>query len=270
MFPDEESMQDLIAQDHIELRVHGLTAEDHGRVPARLFASKLTQLVAALEAADALANGAVTHEYILAKLHMSEPTALLREVPIKDDEKGLSAIPVFNDAIDGIKVHDGRVKRLASVVNKISKLTGGTAKKFGFAEIRSDDSIVRIDEFLRKRATAARKSSRGIWYEGASFGSFDGILDYVDLRGSLPQIKLTLSAGGKEIDCVCSREDIEALGDALHNRVRIHGRAIYSSSSPLPIRVEVRSIDEIKRDGDLTRWRGAFRPFDIASWDVDA
>jgi len=116
----------------------------------------------------------------------------------------------------------------------------------------------------------ARKAARGAWYDGASFGSFDGILNYVDTRGALPQIKLTLSAGGKEIDGICNREDIDALGDVLDSRVRVYGRAIYASSSPLPLRIEVSSITPIKKDGDLTRWRGAFRPFAIEAWDFEA
>lgn len=261
---------EAIGPRQIELKLHGLTKEDHGRVPARLFATKLTQLVAALEAADTLANGDATHDYVLANMHMSEPTAVLREIPINREVEGQSAIPVFHDAVDGIKVQDYRVTRLATVVKRISRLTGGAETRFGFAEIRSSNNVVRIDEFLRKRATVARKSVKGSWYEGVAIGSFDGILDYVDLRGSLPQIKLTLSAGQKEIDCICSREDIDALGDALHNRVRVYGRSIYASTSPLPLRVEVTSIEPIKKDGDLSQWRGAFRPFTMEAWDGDA
>ena len=53
---------EVIGPRQIEFKVHGLTAEDHGRVPARVFATKLTQLVAALEAADVIANGEAVHE----------------------------------------------------------------------------------------------------------------------------------------------------------------------------------------------------------------
>lgn len=96
------------------------------------------------------------------------------------------------------------------------------------------------------------------------------MLDYVDIRGALPQIKLTLSAGGKEIDCICRREDIDTLGDALHKRVRVYGRAIYGSSSPLPMRVEVSSVALVKEAGDFTRWKGSFYPFEQAPWEHDA
>jgi hypothetical protein len=264
-------MDDVLEPRQIELKVHGLSAEEHGRVPARLFASKLKQLVNTLEAADQIANGEKTHEYILANMHMSEPTALLREIGVSGQEEKLSAIPVLNDAVEGIKTNDARVTKLAPVVRRVSLLTGGAEKKFGFAELRSANSdVIRIDDFLRKRAKTAQEQAKGNWYQGAVEGSFDGILDYVDLRGALPQIKLTLSAGGKEIDCICRRADIDDLGDALHSRVRVYGRAIYGNTSPLPMRVEVRQIVPVKSDGDITKWKGAFSPFAAQSWEGDA
>ena len=262
-------MEDVLGPRQIELKVHGLSPEDHGRVPARLFATKLNQLVSALEAADTVANGDATHDYVLANMHMSEPTALLKEVPRKDMDEGQSAIPVFNDAVEGIKTHDARVVRLASVVRRVGLLTSGAETRFGFAEVRTaDPSVIRIDDFLRRRAKSARDQGKGSWFDGAVIGSFDGVLDYIDLRGALPQIKLTLSAGEKELDCVCRREDIDALGEALHHRVRVHGRAIYTSAHPLPMRMEVSSIEPIKQHPDFERWKGAFRPFAL-DWDGD-
>jgi hypothetical protein len=261
---------EAIGPRQIELKVHGLAKEDHGRVPARLFATKLKQLVNALEAADTLANGDSVHDYVLANMHMSEPTALLAEIPRIATNESESAIPVLNDAVEGIKTNDARASRLAPVVRRIGLLTGGAETLFGFAEIRTAGSnVIRVDDFLRRRARAAREQTKGSWYEGVVHGSFDGILDYVDLRGALPRIKLTLSAGQKEIDCVCRREDIEALGEALHNRVRVHGRAIYTAADPLPMRVEVSSIDPVKSDPDFARWKGAFRPFAL-DWEGDA
>jgi hypothetical protein len=261
-----------LERDQIELKVHGLQTEEHGRVPARLFANKLKQLVAALEAADQYANGRVIHDYVLSAMHMSEPTAILREVPRDDQLSSASAIPVFDDAVDSIKTQDNRVIALAGVVKRVGLLTSGVSKTFGFAEVRtSDDNVVRIDDFLRSRAQTAQKlSSAGEWFSGAADGSFDGLLNYVDVRGLLPQIKLTLSSGGQELDCICRREDIDMLGDALHKRVRVSGRAIYSESSPLPLRVEVRTIESVGEPGDFTRWRGAFHPFERDGWPHDA
>ncbi|WP_148291675.1 hypothetical protein [Novosphingobium sp. B-7] len=262
---------DTIGPRQIELKLHGLTREDHGRVPGRLFATKLTQLINALEAADTIANGDAVHDYVLSNMHMSEPTAILSEIPREFENAGVSAIPTFSEAVDCVKVHDAaKIARLAPVVKRISSLTGGAESRFGFAEIRTGNEVIRVDDFLRRRALAAKKSTKGPWYEGVAYGSFDGMLDYVDVRGAVPQVKLTLSAGGKEIDCVCRREDIDDLGAALNHRVRVYGKCIYASASPLPIRVEVNSIEPVKPNGDLARWVGSFRPFAIDSWDGDA
>lgn len=45
---------EALGPHQIELRVHGLTERDHGRVSGRVFANKLRQLVGALEESDNL------------------------------------------------------------------------------------------------------------------------------------------------------------------------------------------------------------------------
>lgn len=252
----------------IELKIHGLTDVEHGQVPGRVFANKLKQLISALEAADIHTNGKIVHEYVLTEMHMSNPTAVLRAKPLVEDEDGRSPILALNEAIEAITTSDNKVIPLSSIVKRVSLLTAGAEKQFGFGEIRTiGEKVVRIDDFLRKRAVAATAKSRGEWFEGAVHGSFDGTLQYVDNRGAMPLLKLVLSAGGKEIDCVCSRDQIETIKHALSNRVRVTGKAIYSAASPLPVRIMVTQIDPVKQDGDLSRWRGAFTPFQIDSWD---
>lgn len=97
------------------------------------------------------------------------------------------------------------------------------------------------------------------WFKGSSIGSFDGSLDVVDTYGEFPQVKLTLSAGGKVIDCICHAEDIEAIRSVLKKRVWITGLAIYDGTQGLPARLEVTEISVIKGSEDFTRWRGAFQ-----------
>lgn len=255
-----------------ELRLHGLVLDRHGRVPAKVFASKLIQFVSALEAADMFANGRRTHTYVIAGLHTSQPSVILREEPLVEGMPNTrSAFVAFGEAVEGIKANDSRIERLAPVVSKISRLTSGAATNFAFAEIQMpQQNVIRIDDFLHKRATKARRASQGTWFNGVAVGAFDGTLKYVDSRGVLPQIKLVLTAGGNEIDCVCRRDDIETLGEALEKRVRVTGRAIYTSTAPMPLRVEVTKIELVKTDVDISKWRGAFNPFEIASWEHDA
>jgi hypothetical protein len=258
----------MLGPKDIEIKIHGLTAEDHGKVPARVFANKLKAMVSVLEAADIIANGELTHNYIMHSMHMSNPTAVLREIPLTaTSENKNSAIPVFNNAIESIKTNDQGIEKLGPVIKKIALLTGGADKEFSFAEVKAGgDSVVRIDAFLQQRASAIKKSASAPWFDGAVYGSFDGVLKLVDLRGDLPLIKLVLSAGGKEIDCVCRKEDINTLKKDLAQRVVVYGRAIYSSSDPLPKRVEVSSFTLVKEDADFTKWKGSFHPFE-ESWD---
>lgn len=253
----------------IEFRLHGLTGEAHGRVSARLFANKLKQFVSALEAADAIANGTVVHTYDLVQMHMSQPTAVLAERPRPSFSEDLApSIPVFTEAVEGIKTGDARVDRLAPVIRRIALLTAGAGTTFGFVEARPEgDEVVRIDKFLRDRAAEVRSRAGHRWFDGAVMGSFDGTLEYVDIRGDLPQIKLTLTAGGKEIDCICRKDDIDTIKESLDRRVRVYGRAIYSGAHPMPVRVEINSFEPVKADADFTRWKGSFRPFAAASWD---
>ncbi len=108
------------------------------------------------------------------------------------------------------------------------------------------------------------------WFKGVVIGHFDGILKVVDTRGAIPQIKIKLLAGGKEIDCVCQKRELEALGEApWDKRVHVVGNAIYDGTSGLPKRVEVRQIDLVKKGGDFSRWKGAFEPFTLPEWEAD-
>lgn len=137
------------------------------------------------------------------------------------------------------------------------------------------------DDFVRTALLNAAVDAAGIataigvqseqqhWFSGAAIGTFDGFLHFVDLRGALPEIKLTLSAGGKQIDCVCRDDDVETIRGSLNKRVRITGRAIYDGRSGLPRRVEVISIAPVGEPADFTKWRGSFEPFTAPEWPGD-
>jgi hypothetical protein len=105
------------------------------------------------------------------------------------------------------------------------------------------------------------------WYKGTAHGEFDGEVRAVDLRGALPELKLILTAGGKQIDCVCRAIDIETIRMALNRRVRMSGAAIYDGTSGLPRRLEVTSISCVPEAGDMSVWKGSFMPFEATDWD---
>lgn len=270
-----DDQKEVLKDGQIELKVHGLKHVNQEEVPASVFANKLRQLVKALHAADEAANGKQLHQYTIARLHTSSPTAILNERPNPKlyVDRSASALPIFVNGVDAIKTDTSPARAMPEFVSAIRRMTSGADKSFAFAEVRTKSApVIRIDEFLRERSVSIeeRVTSKGVpdggWYRGAVVGSFDGKLEYVDLRGALPQIKLTLSAGGKQIDCICRHEDIQSLGDALAHRVRVFGRAIYDGKSGLPRRVEVTEIKPVKENADFERWRGAFRTFEPESW----
>lgn len=265
----------------VRFRVHAPDPDDRDEVDASVFAAKLATLVRGLKAADKAANnGATAHVYTIARLHTSSPTAILNEIPSRQFATRFpmrSSIPAFEECADAVQLGSERALEFGDTITHLRKLARGANKRFGYAEVwTSDESVIRIDPFLAERANAVitPKTEIGLpakpWFSGAVIGTFDGVVELVDARGSRPEIKLKLSAGGKEIDCVCREEHLKQLGAAIKERVRITGRAIYDGKGGLPRRVEVSHIEEVGQPRDFSRWRGAFRPFDVPDWEGDA
>ncbi len=263
----------------LRLRVHG-PDQNSDEVPAAAFAKQLATLVRALKAADKAVNGnRARHEYKIAKLHSSTPTAVLVERPIDDISPPIfgdkSGIDAFAECVSAILV--GETQRAL----QYGKCASNVAKfgKSGYSEIwTSDDAVFRVDPFLTERARAVVNPDMRVlappivtdqWFKGAAHGSFDGVIKEVDLRGALPQIKLVLSAGSSQIDCVCRSGHIEDIRKNLDRRVRIYGRAIYDGRRGLPRRIEVDTVDAVDGSADLSKWTGAFQPFPPEAWEGD-
>jgi hypothetical protein len=266
----------------VRFRVHGPdTATDE--VSAGVFAHQLTTLVRALKAADKATNGGrAVHDYVVAQLSTSTPTALLAERPLPRYRgqiiSGHSGIDAFEDCVEAITLGEERRARMyGACANYVSKFS-----PVGYSEIWTGETTVfRVDPFLTQRAKViinpiadavspfgqGAPLTRREWFRGVATGSFDGEIKEADLRGALPQIKLILTAGGAEIDCVCRSDNIEDIRATLDRRARVYGRAIYDGSSGLPRRIEVSKIAVVSGSRDLTRWKGAFKPFEIEPWE---
>ena len=140
--------------------------------------------------------------------------------------------------------------------------------------------MIRIDSFLSQRATEAARGEAPDhagapveplkWFRGLVEGRFDGELQEVDLRGSVPQCALVVGPG-HQIDCIFRDADLPQIGTALTSRarVRLTGRAIYDGRSGLPARLEIRDIEIVNADVDFLKWRGSFEPFSPEEWEDD-
>jgi hypothetical protein len=280
--PHHNDMPQL-TQGQIRFRMHAPdTDRGDDSVAAEVFAKKILNLIRALGAADDSVNGKRRHDFVISKLQSSSPTATFEERPLnwkKPRTDTQSAIVAFSNCATAIIEGKGdQARQYGRCADFISRLGVGAKKTFEYAELWvSDQRVYRVDSFLSERALAVLNpeqeyppSDEGSLFNGVAFGSFDGMVQVADLRGSLPAIKLILSAGHKQLDCVCRADDIEKIRAALNRRVRVFGRAIYDGKSALPRRIEVFDFQEVAIDADFTKWRGSFNPFEIQDWEDDA
>ncbi len=274
---------DSLERGQVRFRVHGPdTATDE--VSAGVFSRQLGTLFRALKAADKAANGRPIHDYVIANLSTTTPTALLAERPLPKFKgqfiTGHSGIAAFEDCVNAITIGaQERALSYGTCVNQIARFVD-----VGYSEIwTSEAKVFRVDHFLKERAHSIIASDSDLarfdrlpemiserdWYKGVASGSFDGEIKAADLRGALPQLALVLTAGGNEIECICREEDIESIRAALNRRARVYGRAIYDGRAGLPRRIEVSKIELVAGSRDFTRWKGAFKPFNIEAWEED-
>jgi hypothetical protein len=277
---------EAVKAGQLVFRIHGPKDGAEERIFASVFAAKLATLVRALQAADRAVHGFVRHDYAIAKLRSSTPTVVLSEEVRPKYERelqiGLSGIDAFGDCADAISVGDrARALRYGMCPYYVQKLGRGASRQFGYAEIWTrQDNIIRVDPFLQEQAQSvvtpektkqlvpAKEEARA-WFRGTTHGSFDGSVLEVDFRGALPALKLVLSAGGNEIDCVCREDHLEMIRAALKKRVRVFGDAIYDGKSGLPRRISVTDIQPVSGSDDFARWKGAFKPLDLPEWEGD-
>lgn len=259
----------------IEFKMHAPDGEPE--VSVAVFASKLIALVKAFKAADAAVNGVESYDYRIVRLHTSSPTAILRQTATDPANSALrSPFEAFEGCVENTLSGDREgALRYGKCSAKLGLLAKGAGKTFGYAELRlAENDVIRVDPFLGERARLISSPIHALqvenheWFAGSVHASFDGTIEAVDLRGGLPEVKLILSAGAKEIDCICRQGDIEKIRAGLHHRVRVMGLATYDGKSGLPRRINVSDIEPVS-GGDFSDWKGRFQPFDAPEWDGD-
>ena len=112
-----------------------------------------------------------------------------------------------------------------------------------------------MDRVLRQ--IEGEEEDHSVFFRGTTLSTFDGIVMEMDARGSLMRGKLILTTGGKEIDCVFRKEDVDQLRESFSKRARVTAVAHFSGTDKLPDRLDVRAVKPLKHDADLSRWRGA-------------
>jgi hypothetical protein len=266
----------------LTLTLHGLD-EYNQAVDGEVFARKFAAFMRGLGKADAVANGERRHKFLISDLRKNTATAVVREAIAKKGPSPESGISYYVDGISSLYEGTPRAQSLPrGLINDIASLTKGAGRAFSFAEVKGEPmspteapAIIRIDEFLENRARRilrdAIAAGAAMYFQGTAFGSFDGVLKAVDLRGDMKKAVLLLSAGGNPVECIVNIVAVTELGDALDQRVIAYGVAHYERHSGLPVRLDIRKIEIVKKGDGLGRWRGAFDvppdAHDKSGWD---
>jgi len=272
-------MDQPLRHGQLRFRVHSRRMVDSSdSVLAPILAKKMTILLRAISAADAAMNGRVSNDYYINRLFSSSPTVEIEERKKPKIRKSVtSGIDNFELCVTAI--FNGRFDRAASFgrcAHYVPQLAAGADREYGYGELWfPGDRPVRVDALMEEQGRAATIPPSVLqepelprrWFAGVTEGGFVGHLLEVDLRGAIPSCKLVLSAGGKEIDCIFSEADLEPIRAHLKKRVRIAGRVRYDGKSGFPRRIEVRSIEQTRENPEISRWAGAFTPFDREEWE---
>lgn len=256
-------------------KVFGL---DHmqGEVFADVFAKQITKIVNSLKAIDKSANGGRRFEYVIAGLEIGSAQICFREKLVST--KRASVSPVAKIVSVGEVAVGGQPYSPSSeaddiALNVLANISAKASKSYNYATLRGEHSdLIRVDQFLNRQvrkiiqsAQSAAEDAACRYFIGNTIGTFDGVIEAVDLKGDAPAARLILSAGGKPIDCVLVKMDLDDVRSALGSRVSVSGRAIYEGRTGLPSRLEIRKIRRLG-DRKISDLRGMLKNASVVDW----
>lgn len=250
------------------LVLHGLDA-DNRVVRGDVFARKLTALINGLRAADKFANGKASFSYMVEDLATRHSTLTTLREKRRTKKSAVSSVQIYSEIASSVYNGGNVAARFPHLLLRhIYNLCVGVEKQFSHGEIAFvNDNIIRVDDFLIRQADIAGHqfgealdSEEKQFFSGISYGSFDGVIEEIDARGTMFRGKLIPTGGTAEIDCVMNKERIPEVTTKFHKRASVSGIVHYTAESALPARIDVSGIRLLNERGaaDLTRWRGAF------------
>ncbi len=261
----------------IRFRLHGIKIEgqpDH--VDARVFSLKFQTLLTALTAADYAANNKVSYDYSISQMVKGSADVRLQEElrPKLRKRPSASSISALGECLSAAtRGRKDVVLRYSRCARAVRKMAADSGRTFSYAEIWLDSKEpFRVDSLLAEQIDTAIDESSEVkvepeqWFRGFAEGTFDGKIMEVDLRGALPQVKLVLTSGGQEVDCICRGLELKEITEVLTKRVTMSGRAFYDGSGGLPRRIDATSVSLVKPDADFARWGGSFDYFESPEW----
>lgn len=253
-----------MADDEVRLKLFGL-AIHNGLVLADVFAAKLKGLIDALKKADRLKNRRKSYDYLIVDLKAGSAEAAIRESPSTDVADRGSGVSYMHYAIHAVYLGVADIEAVPfDLIEDLAELPKGTGQSFAHGEITFNGGVpIRIDRFFAAQAQRALKpiaeDALETPFKGVSLSSFDGVVKEISHLGRIVEGVLTLTAGGKRINCTFDSADFPNLRDSFDRRARVEGMAYYAGESALPERLDVKRITLLKEKPDLLRWKGALK-----------
>lgn len=262
-------------KEELVFTIHALheTGAESKDVPARLFHRKVGQVLKALEKADAVITPEARHSYTISTLRTGSSAVVgITEQARAEAPPRASSVVAFLNVADAVyRSNFAEAERYDGVAQRLLKICDDAGADFSFIdfETKPGSRTVRADTFLRDQVSQfvaftreKKPEPQPQSFKGVSYDSFDGEVKEVDLRGKTPRAKLVLTDAKKEIDCVFIDFDIDGIRAVLDSRVWAEGNAIYDGTSFLPKRLEITKATPIRRNVDMTKWRGSLSPID--------
>lgn len=267
----------MSAKKKLTFKLHGL-AREKDAVDAAVFARKLVTLVRGLSKADKSGNHRKCLEFVITDLQMGSGVVEIEERQANVKHPALvSGIERLHSAFWAVSQGEGRFLNGSSdLIPTMKTLSTGASKGFSHIEVLLDENkgtAVRVDSFFEEQVKKAAEILESIeerrrrrFFKGKSKTTLDGTLKAVDHRGARKLALLVLTAGGAEIECVYNEATAPNITPAFDQRASVEAWAHYDGSSALPRRLELISAKPLKKNADLSRWRGAFK---IEETDID-
>lgn len=254
--------------DKITLKIHGLEV-DNDFVRADVFVEKLRALVDSLKRIDRLKHdNKKCYQYIVSDLKIGSAVATIREKRTNRHRDGIvSSVGSLSNIVSSI--YDGDARAASQLpkplLDNLRRLTNGSSKAFSHAElVFPQGRIYRIDEFLAERIREVNDIAnennpiQQVYFNGTAFGTFEGVLQELDARGTLLRGKLILT-GGVELDCVLNKDEIPTVRKQFNQRVSVDATAHYDGRQQLPVRLDISHISRLKDFTDLKKWQGVLK-----------
>lgn len=225
----------------------------------------------ALAMSDEAVNGGRRLKYLIERLEKNTATAAVREQQASDGGPTESGMDYFASAASAI-YHDRPEARALPIklVRYVEEIAAGAGETFQKGEIKAaNDNVIFVDQNLVKNAARVISDIKRLNlgqtrpYAGVANISLDGRVTTLDERGEGDKASITLTAGGKNIDCLVHRIDVDELRKLWKQRCIVTGIGHYSGNSRLPDYIEATHIKPVGEGLNWREWRGGFNPINL-------